>query len=80
MRLVSSRHLRCSGLGRIDPHFDGTRRRLGEAGGEAFRMRAIRRGEHRGPRHHALLGQTMVHVMRHQQAEAAVVVFGVVTR
>ena len=73
MRL-EQRPLRCSRLGRIDPHFHGTRRRPGEAGGEAFRVRAIRRGKHSGPRHDTLRGQTMVHVVGRQQAEAAVVV------
>ena len=51
---------------------------MGQAGGEAFRMRGIGRGEHGHSRPDALLGQAMMNVGRRQQAEASVTMFGVV--
>ena len=51
---------------------------MGQAGGESLRMRGICRGEYGGARRDALLGQTVMHVGRSQQAEAGVMVLGVV--
>ena len=41
-------------------------------------MRGVGRSEHGRPRGDALLGQTVMHVGRRQQAEADMMVFGVV--
>ena len=48
------------------------------AGGEAFRMRGVGRGEHEGPRGHAQLGHVVMHVGGREQAEGRVMVLGVV--
>lgn len=50
------------------------RRRLRQAGGEAFGMRAVSRGEHGRSRRDALLGDAVVHVGGRQQVEARVMV------
>jgi hypothetical protein len=46
--------------GRIYPDFHGTRRRLGRASGESFRVSGMGGGEHTGWRGNALLGQPVV--------------------
>jgi hypothetical protein len=43
-------------------------------------VHAIGRGQYRRPRRHALLGHTVMYVGGRQQAEAAVMMFGVVPR
>ena len=48
------------------------------AGGEAFRMRGVGRGEHGRSRRHALPRPAVVNVGRREQAEAGVMVLGVV--
>ncbi len=48
------------------------------AGGEAFRVRGVGRGEHEGSRGHALLGHAVMHVSGREQAEGRVMVLGVV--
>ena len=67
-----------SGLGWVDPDFRGARRRLWEAAREALRVCGMGRGEHGDPRGHALLGEAVVHIVGRQQAQAAVMMFGVV--
>jgi hypothetical protein len=52
------------------PYFYWNRRRLREAGREAFAMRCVRRGEHHRTRRDVLLDQFLMHVGRRQQAEA----------
>src|SRR5713226_6896787 len=47
------------GLGWVDPDFRGTRRRLGEPAGKAFRVPCVGRGEHDRPRRRALLAHAM---------------------
>ena len=66
------------GLGRIDPHLHGARRRPREAGGEAFRVSRVGRGEYGGPHRRPLLGQAVVDVMGCQEAKPAVAVFAIV--
>ena len=63
---------RLLGFWGVDPHGLGARLRPGEAGGEAFRVDGIGRGEHGRPCGDALLGQAKVHVVRGEQAQAAV--------
>jgi hypothetical protein len=41
-------------------------------------MRAVREGEHGRARRHALLGQPVMYVIRREQTQAGVMVFGVV--
>ena len=53
---------------------------MGQAAGESFRVRRVGRGEHGRPLGDTLLGQTVMHVGRCQQAEADMMVFGVVPR
>ena len=48
------------------------------AGGEAFQVGGVGRGEHEGPRGHALLGHVVMHVGGREQAEGRVMVLGVV--
>jgi hypothetical protein len=43
-------------------------------------MRAIGSRQHRRPRRHALLGQSVMHVVGRQQSKTAVMVLGVVPR
>jgi len=50
---------------------------VGQAGGEAFRVRGVGRGEHGRPRGNALLGQSVMHVKRCQQSKARMMVLGV---
>src|SRR5262245_33426348 len=80
MRLVKERLLNRSGLGWVDPDFPRERARLRGAGGEAFRVRGVGRGEHDGARGDPLLGPAVVHVSGRQQPEADVVMLGVVPR
>ena len=49
-----------------------------QAGGEAFGMLGVGRGEHGRSRRDALFGHAMVHVGGRQQAEARMMVIGVV--
>ena len=72
--------LRHWGRGWVDPHFHGTRRRVGQAGGESFRMRGIGRSEHGRPRGDPLLGPAVMHIGGRQQPKARMVVRGVVPR
>jgi hypothetical protein len=58
----------------------GTCRWLGKPAGEALRVCRVGRGESGRPRSYALLGQTVMHVRRCQQAEADMMVFRVVPR
>jgi hypothetical protein len=51
---------------------------MGQTREEAFRMRGIGRGEHGRPRRDACLGQAMMHVRGREQAEAGMMVLGVV--
>ena len=74
----SASFLRRSGLGWVDPYLHGTSRWVGDAGGEALRMRGVRSGEHGRPRGDALLGEAVMHVGGRQQAEPGVMVLGVV--
>ena len=74
----AGRLLTRSDPGWIDPHFRGAHRRPGEPAGEPFRMRRVGGGQHGGPGRHSVLGQAGVHVMRREQAEAAMMMFDVV--
>ncbi len=47
-----------------------------QAAGESLRVRRVGRGEHGRPRGDALLGQTVMHVGRRQQAEADMIGVG----
>ena len=67
--------LRRSGLGWVDPDFRGACWRLWEAAREALRVCGMGRGEHGGPRGHALLGEAVVHVVGRQQGQAALMMF-----
>src|SRR5207245_6343447 len=77
--LVSQRHLRGRiALGGIDPDLRRHRRRGRGARGKPFGMGRVGRGEHGRARRDALLGPAVVHVGGRQQAEADVMVLGVV--
>src|SRR6266566_2217377 len=65
-------------LGGIDPDLGGRCGRRRTARGKALGVGRIGRGEHAGALGHALLGQAEVHGVGREQAEAAVVMFGVV--
>ena len=51
---------------------------MGDAGGEAFRVRRIGRGEYDRPRNDALLRQAAMHVGSPSAGRAEMMVFGVV--
>src|SRR2546425_10233839 len=77
--LVSKRHLRQrAALGGIDPDLGGHRRRGRRARRKPLGMGRVGRGEHGRARRDALLGQAVMHVGGRQQAEAGVMVLGVV--
>ena len=51
---------------------------MGRPGGESFRVRRVGRREHGRSRSYALIGQAVMHIRGRQQAEAGMMVFGVV--
>ena len=53
---------------------------MGQTGGETLRVNGIGGGEHGRPGRHLLVGQAKVHVMRGEQAQAAVMMCDVVPR
>ena len=70
--------LGCWGFRGVDPHGLRARRRLRETAREALWVGGVGGGEHGGPGGHALVGQAKVHIVRSEQAQAAVMVFDVV--
>ena len=76
---MSKRHLlERAGLGGIDPNLGRSRSGRRAARGKPLGMGGVRRGEHGTALGDALLRQADVHVMGRQQAEAGVVMLGVV--
>ena len=51
---------------------------MGRPSGETFRVHRIGRREHGRSRHHAFLAQAVMHVGGRQQAEAGMMVLGVI--
>jgi hypothetical protein len=75
---VAASLLDCWRVRGVDPHGRGARRRLWEAAREALWVDGIGGGERGRPGRYALVGQTVVHVVRGEQAKAAVMMCDVV--